>query len=62
HGRNIVRFVPADLEQKLATIEREHCLRNGETFPDSIAKTVFESHPTAGGYAFHVIAQRYRVE
>ncbi|MEM6471467.1 MAG: hypothetical protein AAF802_18030, partial [Planctomycetota bacterium] len=44
HGRNIVRFVPADLEQKLATIEREHCLRNGETFPDSIAKTVFESH------------------
>ncbi|MEM0926711.1 MAG: hypothetical protein AAGJ83_11790 [Planctomycetota bacterium] len=59
-GRNVVRFVSAELETQLLRLERQHCLSNGKTFPDSISKTVFESRRGEDGYEFTVIKQRYR--
>ena len=63
-GRNIVRFIPGeaanDLENVLANIEKEYCEKAGHVFPNDIAKTVFESKSSGGGYAFEVTDQRYR--
>ena len=64
NGRNIVRFIPGeaadDLENVLANIEKEYTEKAGHVWPNDVAKTVFESKSSDGGYAFEVIDQRYR--
>ena len=59
-GRNVIRFVPKDLENLLANMEKEYAESKGKKFPNSIAKTVFESTADGSGYKFDIISQRYR--
>ncbi|MEL6105446.1 MAG: hypothetical protein AAFU85_05400 [Planctomycetota bacterium] len=59
-GRNVIRFVPADLENLLANIEKDYCEKKKKTWPGSIAKTVFESVRGDNGFEFQVVSQRYR--
>ncbi|MDV6033555.1 MAG: hypothetical protein F9B45_26385 [Phycisphaera sp. RhM] len=59
-GRNVVRFLPRDLEDTLASMEKEFCENNGKSFPGDIAKTTFQSDATENGFAFQVVNQRYR--
>lgn len=59
-GRNVVRLIPADLENRLANYEKAYCESKGKNFPSSIAKTVFESVRAENGFDFQVVSQRYR--
>ncbi len=59
-GRNVIRFIPEELENRLAQMEKEYCESKGKEFPGSIAKTVFESNADGSGYAFSIVSQRYR--
>lgn len=59
-GRNVIRFVPKELENALANMEKEYAESKGKKFPHSIAKTVFESKADGSGYAFSIVSQRYR--
>ncbi len=60
--RQILKFIPKELEQQLYEIEMRHAQSNGHDSVKEIAKTIFESRaaPT-GGYEFVVIEQRYRI-
>ncbi|QDV45339.1 hypothetical protein Enr13x_52150 [Stieleria neptunia] len=49
-----------EIEDTLASIEKEYCETNGKSFPRDIAKTVFQSDATADGFSFQVVGQRYR--
>ncbi|MCA9138296.1 MAG: hypothetical protein KDB00_16110 [Planctomycetales bacterium] len=60
NGRNVVRFIPPELENILANMEKDYAESKGKKFPGSIAKTVFESKAEGGGYAFTIVSQRYR--
>ncbi|MCD0461451.1 hypothetical protein [Roseiconus lacunae] len=60
-GRNVIRFIPKDLENQLAQMEKEYCERKGKKFPHDIAKTIFESNPDGNGFSFSIVSQRYRV-
>ncbi|MEM7473751.1 MAG: hypothetical protein AAF483_02090 [Planctomycetota bacterium] len=59
-GRQILKFIPKDLENKLAVIELEYSKGKGHESVTEIAKTVFESRASGSGYEFAVISQRYR--
>ena len=59
-GRNVIRFIPAELEDDLARLEEDYCVARGKIFPASVAKTVFESRPKGSGFEFVVLGQRYR--
>ncbi|GAB5403625.1 MAG: hypothetical protein Aurels2KO_18560 [Aureliella sp.] len=60
-GRQILKFIPKDLENQLAQIEKRAFLDAGKTTIKQVAKTIFESKASpAGGYEFVVIEQRYR--
>ncbi len=60
-GRQILKFIPKELENQLAQIEKRYFLAAGKTTIKQVAKTVFESKAAAsGGYEFVVIEQRYR--
>lgn len=61
-GRNVIRFIPKNLENVLANMEKAYAdgKGQGDEFPKKIAKTVFESSSTGSGYEFKVISQRYR--
>ncbi|KAA5540998.1 hypothetical protein FYK55_19045 [Roseiconus nitratireducens] len=59
-GRNVIRFIPPDLENRLAAMEKEYAEANGKKFPHDIAKTVFESKSGGSGYEFSIVSQRYR--
>lgn len=60
--RHLIKLIPEDLETSLAKIELEHARENGITEVQQIARTVFESVPSDGGYRFAVIEQNYRAE
>ena len=60
-GRQLLKFIPPSLEDQLARAEMKHAISQGHNKVREIAKTVFESRPTASGYDFVVIEQRYRV-
>jgi hypothetical protein len=60
NNRNVIRFVPKELENLLANMEKEYAEGKGKAFPGSIAKTVFESASDGGGYKFNIVSQRYR--
>jgi hypothetical protein len=59
-GRQLLKFIPKELEDTLARTEMLHAQKNGHTKVGDIAKTVFESQPSGSGYAFVVLEQRYR--
>ncbi|WP_149497765.1 hypothetical protein [Roseiconus lacunae] len=59
-GRNVVRFLPASLEEELLKLERSHCRKHSARVPDSIVKTVFECRKFGNTYRFEVIDQFYR--
>ena len=60
-GRNVIRFIPKDLENALAQMEKDYCESKGKNFPGSIAKPVFESSADGSGYQFAIVSQRYRI-
>lgn len=59
-NRQMLKFIPKELENHLAQIELEYSAAHGHPSVTEIAKTVFESKSDAGGYKFEVISQRYR--
>ncbi len=59
-GRLLVKFIEPALENELANIELEYTKSKGYPGITSVAKTIFESQPTSGGFHFVVIDQRYR--
>jgi len=64
-GRQILKFVPNDLEEQLAQAEAAYFIdkRSKDFRVTTIAKTVFECRQKGkgGGFEFVVIDQRYRV-
>lgn len=59
-NRQMLKFIPKDLENQLAQIELDYARSKGYNSVTQIAKTVFESKAADGGYAFEVVSQRYR--
>jgi hypothetical protein len=59
-NRQMLKFIPKDLENLLAQIELEYSTSKGHPSVTQIAKTVFESKPDGSGYKFEVVSQRYR--
>ncbi|MDC0295631.1 hypothetical protein OAL35_02125 [bacterium] len=59
-NRQMLKFIPKDLENKLAVIELEYSASKGHPSVTEIAKTVFESKSNGGDYVFEVVSQRYR--
>ncbi len=59
-GRMIVKFIPKELEEKLAVAEKLYYTSKGKKTAKEVAKTIFESRPTSSGYEFVVIEQYYR--
>ena len=59
-GRTTLKFIPKDLEAKLATIELTYAREKGHDTVKEIAKTVFKSASSGGKYEFEVTSQRYR--
>jgi hypothetical protein len=59
-NRQMLKFIPPDLENQLAVIELEYAKERGHQSVTEIAKTIFESKGSGTGYAFEVIDQRYR--
>lgn len=60
-GREMLKFIEPELEAILARIELDFAKQNGRNGVAEIQKTIFESRPVAGGYAFVVLDQRYRM-
>ena len=59
--RTTLKFIPPELENRLAQIELEYARGKGHESVKEIAKTVFKSEAESGGrYAFTVTSQRYR--
>jgi hypothetical protein len=59
-NRQMLKFIPNDLENELAHMELEYAKSKGYNSVTQLAKTVFESKASGDGYAFEVISQRYR--
>lgn len=59
-GRQILKFIPPDLENRLARTELDYAMAKGYNSVTQIAKTVFISKSSGSGYAFEVTEQRYR--
>lgn len=59
-NRQMMKFIPKNLENELAVIELEYAKGKGHQSVTEIAKTVFENKPEGSGYKFEVISQRYR--
>lgn len=60
-GRQLLKFIPKDLEARLYQAEMQYANSNGHLKDGEIAKTVFESRPASSGFEFVVVEQRYRV-
>lgn len=60
-GRQMLKFVPAELENRLAVLELEYARSQGKDQVESIAKTVFDCIASSSGdHQFVVTSQRYR--
>jgi hypothetical protein len=59
-NRQMLKFIPKELENQLAVIELEYSTSKGHPSVTEIAKTVFECKSNGGDYAFEVVSQRYR--
>jgi hypothetical protein len=58
-GRQIVKFLPPDLEKQLAQLESNYAHTRGVFDVGEIAKTVFQCQGSEQAYRFVVIDQRY---
>ncbi len=61
-GRQIIKFIPEQLENQLAHTELEYAATKGHNSVTEIAKTIFQSKPSGSGFAFEVTEQRYRTK
>ena len=59
-NRQMLKFIPKELEDQLAVIELEYSTKKGHPSVTEIAKTVFESKSDGGNYVFEVVGQPYR--
>ncbi|TWU01472.1 hypothetical protein [Neorhodopirellula pilleata] len=59
-GRQILKFIPPNLENQLARTELDYAMAKGYNSVTQIAKTIFMSKSSGNGYAFEVTEQRYR--
>lgn len=59
-NRQMVKFIPQQLENMLANIELDFAKSKGHSSVTEIAQTIFESQPSDGGFTFVVIDQKYR--
>ncbi len=59
-GREMVKFIDAELENVLANIELDYAKKNGHQSITELAKTVFESQSKNNSFEFVVVEQRYR--
>lgn len=59
-GRQILKFIPPELEIRLAQLELEYAQSRGISSLQSIAKTVFRSEQEGSAYRFVVTSQRYK--
>ena len=59
-NRQMLKFIPKELEDRLAQIELEFARSKGHSSVREIAKTIFESQSVRGGFEFTVIEQMYR--
>ncbi len=59
-GRQILKFVPRELEIRLAQIELEYAQTQGVSSPEAIARTVFRSEGDGAECRFVVVNQRYK--
>lgn len=59
-NRQMLKFIPKNLENMLANIELEYARERGHERVTEIAQTIFESRPADGGFTFEVIEQKYR--
>ncbi len=59
-GRQLLKFIPQELENMLANIELDYAKSKGHSTVMEIAQTVFECQPAEGGFAFVIIDQKYR--
>lgn len=61
-GRNLLKFIPKELEDRLAVAEMQAANAAGHKSVKEIAKTIFESRAASsgGGFEFVVTEQRYR--
>lgn len=58
--RQMLKFIPPDLENLLAQTELQYAKEKGHQSVTEIAKTIFESASDRDGYKFTVVSQRYR--
>ncbi|WP_372719090.1 hypothetical protein [Novipirellula sp.] len=59
-NRQMMKFIPTNLENQLAHIELEYATAKGHPSVTEIAKTIFESTSDGNSYKFVVVDQRYR--
>lgn len=59
-GRTVLKFIPPEVEEKLAALEYTYMKEHGHDAVKEVAKTVFKSEGSGGKYAFIVVSQRYR--
>lgn len=59
-NRQLVKFIPQELENLLAHTELEFAKSKGHSSITEVAQTVFECQPSDSGYQFVVIDQKYR--
>lgn len=58
--RQLLKFIPKELEDRLAQTEMKYAISKGHSTVKEIAKTIFESQAAGAGYEFVVVEQRYR--
>jgi hypothetical protein len=63
-GRQVLKMIPKELEDKLAVLEKEFAMKRvgPQVSVKQIGKTVFESQPFGKGYHWVVIEQRDRIQ
>lgn len=59
-GREMLKFIPQHLENRLAQLELEYARAHGVASVKSIAKTVFSCRPTDDQFEIVVVSQRLR--
>lgn len=59
-GGQMVKFIPASLEDQLAVLELAHATAKGHPSTSEIAKTVFNATKNGADFEFVVAYQRYR--
>jgi hypothetical protein len=61
NDRVLIKFIPKELEDRLAITELAFAKTKGIDTVKKIAKTIFESKPTSTGFEWAVVEQRYRL-